>query len=90
MPMDPGPRHAEGVARRRPLHREAWPISSSRFPQLVSDSGKSAELDLSRIRHQEDAIRRDVRIVVDFDYNPRPAPRPTAEIVTAMNRIMHP
>jgi len=31
-----------------------------------------------------------VRIVVDFDYKPRPAPRPTEEIVTAMNRIMQP
>jgi acyl-CoA synthetase (NDP forming) len=31
-----------------------------------------------------------VRIVVDFDYKPRPAPRPTEEIVAAMNRIMQP
>src|SRR6202012_1006489 len=37
-----------------------------------------------------DAIAADVRIVVDFDYKPRPAPRPTEEIVTAMNRIMQP
>src|SRR5205085_2249970 len=27
---------------------------------------------------------------VDFDYKPRPAPRPTEEIVAAMNRIMQP
>src|SRR6266481_5450336 len=31
-----------------------------------------------------------VRIVVDFDYKPRPAPRSNEEIVAAMNRIMQP
>src|SRR5229473_1667755 len=36
------------------------------------------------------ATSADVRIVVDFDYKPRPAPRPTEEIVIAMNRIMQP
>src|SRR6201999_3292743 len=30
------------------------------------------------------------RIVVDFDYKPRPKPRPTEEIVASMNRIMQP
>src|SRR5206468_5909163 len=38
----------------------------------------------------KDAIAADVRIVVDFDYKPRPAPRSNEEIVTAMNRIMQP
>ena len=39
---------------------------------------------------KKDAIAADVRIVVDFDYKPRPKPRPTEEIVKAMNRIMKP
>ena len=49
------------------------------------------ELDLNPVfATKKDAIAADVRIVVDFDYKPRPAPRPTEEIVTAMNRIMQP
>src|SRR5487761_2570281 len=56
----------------------------SRFPEIV-------ELDLNPVfATNKDAIAADVRIVVDFDYKPRPAPRSTEEIVTAMNRIMQP
>ena len=49
------------------------------------------ELDLRPgVRHKKDTIARRRALVVDFDYKPRPAPRPTEEIVTAMNRIMQP
>lgn len=59
--------------------------------QLVSDFPEIVELDLNPVfATKADAIAADVRIVVDFDYKPRPAPRSNAEIVTAMNRIMMP
>src|SRR6185369_12752321 len=56
----------------------------SDFPEIV-------ELDLNPVfATKKDAIAADVRIVVDFDYKPRPAPRSNEEIVAAMNRIMQP
>src|SRR5204863_9319517 len=59
--------------------------------KLVSDSPEIRELALNPVfATKTAAIAADVRIVVDFDYKPRPAPRPTDEIVTAMNRIMQP
>jgi hypothetical protein len=38
---------------------------------------------------KKDAIAADVRIVVDFDYKPRPAPRSNEEIVTAPRAQLH-
>ena len=59
--------------------------------QLVSDFPEIVELDLNPVfATSKNAIAADVRIVVDFDYKPRPAPRPTEEIVAAMSRIMQP
>lgn len=59
--------------------------------QLVTDFPEIVELDLNPVfATKKDAIAADVRIVVDFDYKPKPAPRPDSEIVTAMNRIMMP
>src|SRR5205085_12387034 len=59
--------------------------------QLVSDFPEIVELDLNPVfATKKDAIAADVRIVVDFAYKPKPAPRSNAEIVTAMNRIMMP
>src|SRR3569623_126102 len=59
--------------------------------QLVFDIPKIVELDLNpESATKKDAIAADVRIVVDFNYKPKPAPRPDSEIVTAMNRIMMP
>src|SRR5436189_277011 len=59
--------------------------------QLVSDFPEIVELDLNPVfATKKDAIAADVRIVVDFTYKPRPAPRPNDEIVAAMNRIMQP
>lgn len=59
--------------------------------QLVTDFPEIVELDLNPVfATKKDAIAADVRIVVDFNYQPKPAPRPDSEIVTAMNRIMMP
>ena len=59
--------------------------------QLVTDFPEIVELDLNPVfATKKDAIAADVRIVVDFNYKPKPAPRPDSEIVTAMNRIMMP
>src|SRR3569833_348566 len=59
--------------------------------QLVTDFPEIVELDLNpAFATKKDAIAADVRIVVDFNYKPKPAPRPDSEIVTAMNRIMMP
>ena len=56
--------------------------------QLVSDFPEIVELDLNPVfATKKDAIAADVRIVVDFDYKPRPKPRPTEEIVKAMNGV---
>ncbi|QUS39337.1 CoA-binding protein [Tardiphaga alba] len=80
-----------GVRGGDPANREALADIIVKVSQLVSDFPEMVELDLNPVfATKKDAIAADVRIVVDFDYKPRPAPRPTAEIVTAMNRIMQP
>src|SRR5216684_941605 len=64
--------------------QDALSMLDSDFPEIV-------ELDLNPVfATKKDAIAADVRIVVDFDYKPRPAPLSNEEIVTAMNRIMQP
>src|ERR1700686_4051975 len=81
----------KGVRGGDPVSREALADIIVKVSQLVSDFPEIVELDLNPVfATKKDAIAADVRIVVDFDYKPRPAPRPTAEIVTAMNRIMQP
>src|SRR5919202_1172525 len=69
--------------------REALADVIVKVSQLVSDFPEIVELDLNPVfATAKDAIAADVRIVVDFDYKPRPAPRSQDEIVKAMNRIM--
>src|SRR6267143_1841543 len=80
-----------GVRGSDPANRDAIADIIVKVSQLVSDFPEIVELDLNPVfATKKDAIAADVRIVVDFDYKPRPAPRPTEEIVTAMNRIMQP
>jgi acyl-CoA synthetase (NDP forming) len=80
-----------GVRGGDPANREALADIIVKVSQLVSDFPEMVELDLNPVfATKKDAIAADVRIVVDFDYKPRPAPRSNAEIVTAMNRIMMP
>ena len=81
----------KGVRGGDPVSRDALADIIVKVSQLVSDFPEIVELDLNPVfATKDDAIAADVRIVVDFDYKPRPAPRPTEEIVTAMNRIMQP
>src|SRR6202166_4497082 len=81
----------KGVRGGDPVSREALADVIVKVPQLVSDLPEIVELDLHPVfATKKDAIAADVRIVVDFDYNPREKPRPTEEIVAAMNRIMQP
>ena len=81
----------KGVRGGDPVNRDALADVIVKVSQLVSDFPEIVELDLNPVfATKNDAIAADVRIVVDFDYKPRPAPRPTEEIVTAMNRIMQP
>src|SRR5258706_1869894 len=81
----------KGVRGSDPVNREALADIIIKVSQLVSDFPEIVELDLNPVvATKEDAIAADVRIVVDFDYKPRPAPRPNEEIVAAMNRIMQP
>ena len=81
----------KGVRGSDPVNRDALADVIVKVSQLVSDFPEIVELDLNPVfATKKDAIAADVRIVVDFDYKPRPAPRPTEEIVTAMNRIMQP
>src|SRR6266699_1677701 len=81
----------KGVRGGDPVDREALAEIIVKVSQLVSDFPEIVELDLNPVfATKNDAIAADVRIVVDFDYKPRPAPRATEEIVTAMNRIMQP
>src|SRR3954463_4310303 len=81
----------KGVRGSDPVNRDALADVIVRVSQLVTDFPEIVELDLNPVfATRKDAIAADVRIVVDFDYKPRPAPRPTEEIVAAMNRIMQP
>ena len=81
----------KGVRGGDPVSRDALADVIVKVSQLVSDFPEIVELDLNPVfATKKDAIAADVRIVVDFDYKPRPAPRPTEEIVAAMNRIMQP
>src|SRR5246127_5731371 len=81
----------KGVRGGDPVNREALADVIVKVSQLVSDFPEIVELDLNPVfATKKDAIAADVRIVVDFDYKPRPKPRPTEEIVAAMNRIMQP
>src|SRR6201987_2245952 len=81
----------KGVRGGDPVNREALADVIVKVSQLVSDFPEIVELDLNPVfATKKDAIAADVRIVVDFDYKPRPKPRPTEEIVKAMNRIMQP
>jgi acyl-CoA synthetase (NDP forming) len=80
-----------GVRGGDPVNREALADVIVKVSQLVSDFPEIVELDLNPVfATKKDAIAADVRIVVDFDYKPREKPRPTEEIVAAMNRIMQP
>ena len=81
----------KGVRGGEPVNREALADVIVKVSQLVSDFPEIVELDLNPVfATSKNAIAADVRIVVDFDYKPRPAPRPTEEIVAAMSRIMQP
>src|SRR3989441_3331958 len=81
----------KGVRGSDPVNREALADIIIKVSQLVSDFPEIVELDLNPVfATKKDAIAADVRIVVDFDYKPRPAPRSNEEIVKAMNRIMQP
>src|SRR5262247_2174054 len=81
----------KGVRGGDPVSREALADVIVKVSQLVADFPEIVELDLNPVfATKKDAIAADVRIVVDFDYKPRPKPRPTEEIVKAMNRIMQP
>ncbi|MBN9004746.1 MAG: acetate--CoA ligase family protein [Rhizobiales bacterium] len=81
----------KGVRGGDPVNREALADVIVKVSQLVTDFQEIVELDLNPVfATKKDAVAADVRIVVDFNYKPRPAPRPTAEIVAAMNRIMMP
>ncbi|HEX7961991.1 MAG TPA: acetate--CoA ligase family protein, partial [Terriglobales bacterium] len=81
----------QGVRGGDPVNREALADIIVNVSQLVSDFPEIIELDLNPVfATKKDAIAADVRIVVDFDYKPRPAPRSNEDIVTAMNRIMMP
>src|SRR5947199_1143695 len=81
----------KGVRGGEPVSRETLADIIVKVSHLVSDFPEIVELDLNPVfATKKDAIAADVRIVVDFDYKPRPAPRPTEEIVAAMNRIMQP
>lgn len=80
-----------GVRGGDPVSREALSDIIVKVSQLVTDFPEMVELDLNPVfATKKDAIAADVRIVVDFDYKPRPAPRSNGEIVAAMKRIMMP
>src|SRR5438093_789425 len=81
----------KGVRGGDPVSRDALADIIIKVSQLVSDFPEIVELDLNPVfATKKDAIAADVRIVVDFDYKPRPAPRSNEEIVAAMKRIMQP
>jgi acetyl coenzyme A synthetase (ADP forming)-like protein len=73
------------------VNRDALADIIVRVSQLVSDFPEIIELDLNPVfATKDDAVAADVRIVVDFAYEPRKATHTQDEIVTAMNRIMRP
>src|SRR4030088_2288572 len=81
----------KGVRGGDPVSRDARADVIVKVSRLVSDFPEIVELDLNPVfATKKDAIAADVRIVVDFDYKPRPEPGPTEEIATALNRIMQP
>ena len=81
----------KGVRGGDPVNRDALADVIVKVSQLVTDFPEIVELDLNPVfATKKDAIAADVRIVVDFNYTPRPKPRPTEEIVRAMSRIMQP
>src|SRR5712692_6655892 len=81
----------KGVRGSDPVNREALADIIIKVSRFVSYFPEIAEFDLNPVfATKKDAIAADVRIVVDFDHKPRPAPRSNEEIVTAMNRIMQP
>src|SRR5690348_13878377 len=81
----------KGVRGGDAVNRDALAEVIVKVSQLVSDFPEIVELDLNPVfATKKDAIAADVRIVVDFEYKPRPKPRPTEEIVAAMKRIMQP
>ena len=81
----------KGARGAEPVNRDALAEVIVKVSQLVSDFPEIVELDLNPVfASKNDAVAADVRIVVDFDYKPRPAPRSNEEIVAAMNRIMQP
>src|ERR1700755_3029100 len=81
----------KGVRGSDPANRDAIADIIVNVSRLITDFPEIAEMDLNPVfATKSNAIAADVRIVVDFDYKPREAPRPTEEIVTAMNRIMKP
>jgi acetyl coenzyme A synthetase (ADP forming)-like protein len=62
-----------------------------RVSQLVTDFPEITELDLNPVfATAKGAIAADVRIVVDFDYQPREASRSHEDIVSGMKRIIQP
>jgi acyl-CoA synthetase (NDP forming) len=66
----------KGVRGGDPVSRDALADIIVKVSQLVSDFPEIVELDLNPVfATKKDAIAADVRIVVDFDYKPRPAPR---------------
>src|SRR5882762_7189552 len=74
----------KGVRGSDPVNREALADIIIKVSQLVSDFPEIVELDLNPVfATRKDAIAADVRIVVDFDYKPRPAPRSNEEIVAS-------
>jgi acetyl coenzyme A synthetase (ADP forming)-like protein len=80
-----------GVRGGDPVNRDALANIIVGVSQLVTDFPEIVELDLNPVfATKKDAIAADVRIVVDFNYKPKPAPRSDEEIVKAMNRIMMP
>jgi acetyl coenzyme A synthetase (ADP forming)-like protein len=80
-----------GVRGGDPVNRDALANIIVGVSQLVTDFPEIVELDLNPVfATKKDAIAADVRIVVDFNYKPKAAPRPDSEIVAAMNRIMMP
>ena len=73
------------------VNRDALADIIVRVSQLVSDFPEIIELDLNPVfATKDDAVAADVRIVVDFAYEPRKATHTQDEIVAAMNRIMRP